>query len=436
MTHAWPKALLRRWLRLPVDARDRSRWSALATWSAVFLAGLLASAGLAFATPKPPRISVLMPAPFADATAPLVADFNRQHRDLQIAITRGPLDTEALSDLAISSLLLGDSPYDLLLMDVTWTPKYAAAGWLEPLEPLLGADAMAGMAPGAQLGNAFGGHLWRLPLLADMGLLYWRTDLLAAPPHNLVELQQQAAALQQQGAVRWGYIWQGRQYEGLSCVFLEVLRAFGGQWLQADGEPSLGSPAAIAAADWLSGLVRQGITPEGVANVSEPEALQLFASGDVAFLRNWPYAWAELQKPGSAVAGHVGVTTLPEGTQGSWGFSLLKGSRHPQQAAAVLQWFTGEAVSRDLAERFGYTPVWTSVLADPELEARLPLLPVLRQGLEHTALRPLTPVYAQLSDALQRSLSGLITNELEAAPAMEQAQRQSALILRAAGTHP
>ena len=395
---------------------------------------IASSSGSAEPISTHPVIAVLMPAPFADATAPLVAAFNREHHDLQIAVTRGPLDTEALSDLAISSLLLGESPYDLLLMDVTWTPKYAAAGWLEPLEPLLGDDAMLGMAPGAQLGNAFGGHLWRLPLLADMGLLYWRTDLLDAPPRTLAELQQAAIQLQHSNAVRWGYIWQGRQYEGLSCVFLEVLRAFHGNWLQPTGEPALNSPAAVASAEWLSDLVRHGITPEGVANVSEPEALQLFAAGDVAFMRNWPYAWAELQKPGSAVAGHVGVTTLPEGTQGSWGFSLLKGSRHPEQAATVLQWFSSEAVSRDLAERFGYTPVWTSLLNDPQLEQRLPLLPVLREGLEHTALRPLTPVYAQLSDALQRPLSALITGELEAQAAMEQADRQSRLILRATGS--
>ena len=395
---------------------------------------LLACCGAGLAGAKPVEVSVLMPAPFADATAPLVAAFNREHRDLRIAVTRGPLDTEALSDLAISSLLLGDTPYDLLLMDVTWTPKYAAAGWLEPLEPLLGDDALVGMAPGAQLGNAFGGHLWRLPLLADMGLLYWRTDLMQAPPRNLRELQATAADLERRGVVPWGYVWQGRQYEGLSCVFLEVLREFGGHWLSpADNRVAeLDSAAAIAAADWLSGLVRSGVTPEAVANVSESESLQIFGAGEAAFMRNWPYAWAELQKPGSAVAGRVGVVSLGDGTQGSWGFSMLRGSAHPQQAAAVMRWFTSEPTSRDLALRYGYTPVWQSLLDDADLQAQLPLLPVLRQALERTALRPLTPLYAQLSDVLQRQLSGLITGSGSAQAAMVEAQRQSDLILRAA----
>jgi multiple sugar transport system substrate-binding protein len=408
---------------------------------------LLISTGLALARTHRHSVRVLMPAPFADATAELVRQFNREHRDLAIAVTRGPLETEALSDLAISSLLLGDAPYDLLLMDVTWTPKYVAAGWLEPLDPWLGQDALKGMAPGAQLGNAFDGHLWRLPLLADMGLLYWRTDLMAAPPRTTTELETIARALQRRGAVGWGYVWQGRQYEGLSCVFLEVLRGFGGQWLTATPgkapQPELAGSAAIAAADWLSGLVRQGITPAAVANVSESEALQIFGAGEAAFMRNWPYAWRELNKPGSAVAGRVGVTTLvaapgrrAAATQGSWGFSLLKGSRDPGRAVEVLRWFTSQPVGRELAIRYGYTPIWTSLLEDPTLEQDLPLLPVLREGLAHAELRPLTPLYAQLSDSLQRQLSALITGEQAAAQAMAQAQRQSGLILQAAGERP
>ena len=97
-------------------------------------------------------VSVLMPASFADASAGLVREFNAAHPHIRLEVTRGPLDTESVSDLAISSLLLGSSPYDLLLMDVTWTPKYVAAGWLEPLEEWLGEDALAPLAPGADLG--------------------------------------------------------------------------------------------------------------------------------------------------------------------------------------------------------------------------------------------------------------------------------------------
>ena len=392
-----------------------------------------------WAKPAPEPVSILMPAPFADATAELVETFNREHPGIALSVTRGPLETEAVSDLAISSLLLGNSPYDVLLMDVTWTPKYAKAGWLEPLEAWLGADALEDLAPGAELGNAFDGHLWRFPLVADMGLLFWRTDLMEAPPRTPSELEAISQSLQQEGRVRWGYVWEGRQYEGLSCTYLEVLRGFGGRWLR-DGSPDLNSNAAIAASQWLRHLVDVGITPPAVANMAEPEALQTFETGDAAFMRNWPYAWAELNKNGSLLAGKVGITTMvsePQephvATQGSWGLSVLSSSQHKQAAVEALQFLTSTAAQKQLNLNWGYTPTRLSVFEDPELIRANPVLPELQAALAAAVLRPVTPIYAQLSDLLYREVNTVITGEVAAAPAMETLQRNSIQLERSTG---
>jgi multiple sugar transport system substrate-binding protein len=395
-------------------------------------------------------VRVLMPAPFAEATAPLVADFNHRQRAIRIQVTRGPFETEMVSDLAISSLLLGDSPYDLLLMDVTWTAKYARAGWLLPLDDWLGTDALEPLEAGARAGNRIDGRLWRLPLVADMGLLYYRSDLMEQPPRTPAELEATAQRLQESGQVRWGYLWQGRQYEGLSCVFAELIEAFGGHWSLASDQPDAGSgtlgldaPAAREAAGWLRHLVEAGISPAAVASFAEPEALQSFESGEAAFMRNWPYAWQELQREGSTVAGRVGVTTMvadPSGrsaaTQGSWGLAVLAGSPHPAEAVAVLQALTGEASQRQLVERYGYTPTLRALFNDPELVAQRPLLPVLRAALERVVMRPITPAYAQLSDILQRQLSAVIAGDRPAAAAMPQAGEASAQLLAAQGVVP
>lgn len=380
-----------------------------------------------------------MPAPFADASSDLVVAFNRSHPRIALTVTRGPLETEAVSDLAISSLLLGESPYDLLLMDVSWTPRYAAAGWLEPLEPWLGADALEGLAPGAELGNGFDGHLWRFPLLADMGLLYWRTDLMDAPPRTPAELVAISKQLQRDGRVRWGYVWQGRQYEGLSCVYLEMLKGFGGRWLE-HGEPQLNHPSALAATHWLNQLVVDGITPPAVTNMGESEALQVFEAGDAAFMRNWPYAWAELNKPGASLRGKVGFTTMvsetgkpPAATQGSWGLSLLASSNHKAAAIEVLRFLTSEAAQKELNTRWGYTPTRLSVFDDPALLEQNPELSQLKQALASAVLRPLSPVYAQLSDVLYRELNTVLTGERPVATAMQRLQDNSERLLIGTG---
>ena len=416
-----------------------------------FLPGALLPAALrALSQPQPTTVRVLMPSPFVDATAPLVAAFNREHRDLHIEVARGPLDTEAMSDLAIGSLLLGSTPYDLLLMDVSWTARYVAAGWLLPLEGLLGDDALDAMVPGARLGNGFGGHLWRMPLTGDTGLLYWRTDLMESPPRTTEELEQIARRLQRDGKVRWGYVWQGRQYEGLSCVMLEAIAAFGGRWWQpgdgrAGGHTELAGDGAVRAASWLDNLVRTGVSPAAVADFAENEALQLFAAGDAAFLRNWPYAWREIEKGGGPVVGKVGVSPVVSapgqrsgGTLGTWGLSLLQGSAHPQQAAEVIRWFTGPETQKALVLDQGYAPTWAALYEDPELQRRHPLLEVQRQALAQGPLvRPLTPLYAQLSDLLQRQVNGMLTSDRPAASVMQTAQEQSeVLVASAAGVAP
>lgn len=108
-------------------------------------------------------------------------------------------------------------------------------------------------------------------------------------------------------------------------------------------------------------------------------------------------------------------------------------SPHPREAALVITALTAPEVQKDLAQRLGYTPTLLGLFEDPELVAANPVLPELRRALEATVLRPLSPLYAQLSDILQRQLSEVITGERVAAEGMERAQSLSNQLLRASG---
>ena len=391
---------------------------------------------------RPEQVTILMPAPFADATAEQVKRFNADHRGrIQLNVTRGPRDTESISDLAISSLLLGAPPFDALLVDVTWLPKYVAADWLQPLDPWFDSNDIESLVPGARLGNSVDGELYRWPFGADVGLLYWRTDLMSEPPRTPAELMQLARRLTDEGQVNEGFVWQGRQYEGLSCDFVEFLSAFGGTWLDpSTGTPQLDSDAAHATARWMQQLIHSGASPLAVSNYAEPETLQAFKAGDAALMRNWPYAWAELQSDSSAVRGNVGVTTMvadpgenPAATLGSWGFSLLRSSTHQQATAEAIRQLTSLEAQRERFRAQGYTPTAASLFQDPELLQTSPVLPQLEAALSIAVPRPVTPLYAQMSDLLQRQLSGVLTGDREPDEAMERLQGATLTLLRSAG---
>ena len=406
----------------------------------VALGALVGSASL-----RAEEVSILMPSSFTDASADLVKTFNREHRGrIHLKLIRGPLNTESISDLAISSLLLGDAPFDALLMDVTWLPKYAAAGWLEPLDPWFDQVAQEQLIQGARLGNDYDGHLYRWPLVADVGLLYWRTDLMDEPPTTPDQLVAVAGKLVESQSVASGFVWQGRQYEGLSCDFLEVLQGFGGHWMDtASNTMQLDTPAATAAAGWLNDLISDGVSPYAVTNYAESESLQAFKAGDAALMRNWPYAWTELQKDDSTVKDKVGISLMvaqpgerPGATLGSWGLSLMRQSPHKQAAVEAIRFLTSERSQRSRFLNNGYTPTQADLFSDPEMVKASPVLPELRVALNHAVVRPPTPLYAQLSDVLQRELNGLFTEDGSAQNAMTVTQQRSQTLLRAAGAKP
>lgn len=414
------------------------------------LIGLICLVALISTTPalvasQVETISILMPAPFADSTVKLVENFNTLYKNqIHLNVIRGPRQTESMSDLAISSLLLGDTPFDGLLMDITWLPKYARAGWLEGLDPYFDETDIADLASGAEKGNDFEGTLYRWPLVADMGLLFWRTDLMNTPPKTPSELVSISNQLQTQGKVPWGYVWQGRQYEGLSCVYLEMIDGFGGDWFDVNNQSlGLNEVPGVEAAQWLTDLIETGISPRAVTTFAEPEALRNFQSGESAFMRNWPYAWAELQKQDSPVRGKIGISTMvslpgvePASTLGSWGFTLLRGSNHKDAVIKAIKYLTSAEAQRVMFIEHGYTPTVKALYEDLELIQDYPHLALLSRALNNAVLRPETPIYAQISDVLQRSLSASLTGEEKPKLSMNRADRSSEQILVAAGGTP
>jgi multiple sugar transport system substrate-binding protein len=102
-------------------------------------------------------------------------------------------------------------------------------------------------------------------------------------------------------------------------------------------------------------------------------------------------------------------------------------------AARVIRWLTGPEVQRELVQNQGCAPTWRSLYEDGALQANHPLLEVQFEALRHPLVRPLTPLYAQISDVLQRQGNALLTSNLSPDVALARAQRQSDLIVRAAG---
>ena len=148
--------------------------------------------------------------------------------------------------------------------------------------------------------------------------MYYRKDLLAKeglpPPTTWEQLESEAKTLQKAGLVKYGFVWQGASYEGLTCNFMEYLTSAGGTATNSDyTTATLDSPAAVKAVTFMRSLITSGVTPAAVTTFQEPQAMTTFAAGQAAFLRNWDYAYSTATTPatGKLTASQVGVEPMP-----------------------------------------------------------------------------------------------------------------------------
>ncbi|MGF1495490.1 MAG: ABC transporter substrate-binding protein [Elainellaceae cyanobacterium] len=415
-------------------------------WKLPYLLGFLAALLLTLvgltrpaATQEPASLKVFVQALEAAQMEPIIADFNAENPDISLEVVEAPNNTNLVEDLYTSAFLLGDSPYDLIYMDIVWVPKFAAAGWLLPLGDRVSQEELDNFMDQDVDGGRYSGELYRMPFRSDAGMLYYRTDLLEQggfePPNTFQELVEISQALQGTADADWGYLWQGRQYEGLSAMFVEILEGYGGYWVNPETlEVGLDTPASVSAVEFLRSTIELGISPPGVVTYAEEEARRLFQSGEAVFMRNWPYVYSLAQESG--ISGQFAIKPMVHrpnedsgACQGGWGFGISNTTPYPDEAWRVIEYFNRPEVQKKYVLETGYVPSRRSLFTDPEIVEAYSFMPDLLNIIEQAVLRPPIGQYAQTSDILQRYLSAALTGEMDAESAMNAAARETRLLL-------
>jgi ABC-type sugar transport system permease subunit/ABC-type glycerol-3-phosphate transport system substrate-binding protein len=358
-----------------------------------------------------------------------IARFTRSHPGVRVAEQLTPDDADQRHQLYVEWLNARESRPDVLALDVVWTPEFAAAGWLRPLGDFH-PDARAFFPETIKAGR-YRGRLYALPWFVDVGMLYWRTDLIPRAPRTFAELEREAQRVRARDHLPYGFVWQGARYEGLVTNFLEVLGGFGGQMTDSAGRVAVDSRAGVSALAFLAGTVG-GISPRAVLTWHEEQTRFAFQNGDALFMRNWPYAYRLLGDPSrSRVAGRFAIAPMPSAPGGAptaalGGAALAVNahSRHPRAAYELVKFLTARAQMLERARVAGELPARPALYNDPALARALPMPPAAALAVvEHARARPPTPLYSRLSETLQLHLHRALSGQATPRTALGAAQR-------------
>ena len=344
------------------------------------------------------------------ATQTAINDFEKANPSIKVDVqVLSANSTTYLSQLE-HDFIAGSSTPDVFESDVTYPAKFGQAGWDLPLtqfhidtSQFFPTDVAAG---------TYNNTLYGVPWIDNPEGLFYRTDLVKAPPTSPAQVVSDAeAAMRKDPTLKEGIAFEADKYEGAITAFLTVDSAFGGT-LNPD---SINSPGNVAALNWLhNAIYTSRIAPTAVTGWQEGEVQSEFDSGYAAFAIDYPFV--EAQPMAASVKGHVGYIPFPAGAGGTPGaalggemLSINAKTAHAAAAYKLIQYLTSPSVEDTRAIAAGDPPSLPSAY-NSTLLSKAPYFAAVKTLNGYAAPRPVNPNYLSVSADLQTLFSSVCAN--------------------------
>ena len=276
----------------------------------------------------------------------MIDEFNKKYGpDLKAKLVEFPASADEQRNQFIQRQQAKSGDCDVFSSDVIWTAEFASQKWLYDLTPYM-EDKKADYIQAPIETVTYDGKIWGAPESSDAAFLYYRTDKVKEIPATWQEVYKQAKS-------KGGIVYQGAPYEGLTCDFLELVFAAGGEVLSEDGTKADDRLAGenVKALQFMVDGIKDGAAPKAVTTYMEPESLTAFQTGKYAYMRNWPYAYA-LNEKAAKVKGKFDVAPAPDVRGRRQG----RHPRRPQQRDLRLLEEPGRRAEADRLHRLARDP--------------------------------------------------------------------------------
>ncbi len=383
---------------------------------------------------------------FADnistAHAAIIARFNELHKGrIEVVPVNLPFtkfSTNERKELLARSLRSRSDRIDVFAVDLIWVTRFSK--WAEPMGRHFPRESLATTLPQALESCTVDGALMAIPLYIDVGLLYYRSDIVRRLPDApaIEEALRRSITWDELTALRDRlnyrgrpfYVFQGKAYEGLICNYFEHIASQDRRAVPKDSFP-LQTAAARAALDRLVRLVRvDRVSPPEVVDYDEIRSYTAMLDSDAVFVRGWPNFLESFRSmyPDTAKLRLVRIAALPHERGGSpspvfggWNLMIANSSTNKDAALEFVRFTQSEEAQKLLLEIGGYIPVNTRIYQDAGYMAAHPTLQFTSGLIERGVHRPAIEDYTRVSDIVSLYINRALRGEIPPAQAGELA---------------
>jgi multiple sugar transport system substrate-binding protein len=358
-----------------------------------------------------------------DKTA-AIKRFNEQNPDINAKMLEFSTSADEQRTQFVQRQEAKSGECDVFYADVIWTAEFASQKWIFDMTPYV-ESRKADLIPATLETVTYDGKTWGMPQQTDAAFLYYRTDQVDSVPATWQEVYEVAGQND-------GIVYQGAPYEGLTCDFLELAFAAGGEVLSEDGKQAvIDSPENVKALQFMVDGVKDGIAANGVTTYMEEESRRYFESGRATFMRNWPYAYSLGQKKGTKVSGKFKVAPFPE-FEGAGKAAILGGhnnvisvfSKNPGAALKLTDFLSSEEEQIIMFRDYSLAPTIASAYDDPGVQKKYDFATQLKESVAQARSRPVSPVYPQVSQAIYKNVNEALAGRVSPEEALKNAQTQ------------
>ena len=359
---------------------------------------------------------------------------------VQVEILTVPNNSSEILALAQQNLAAESTDVDIYPMDIVW-PGMLGRYFID-LRDHFTDEELSHYMPAAIQANMVKGRLVGIPFYGDVSLFYYRTDLLEKygydhPPATWMEVKEMSEKIMAGeraagNANFWGFVFPGAVFEGFACDIVEWIAGNdGGTWVDKDGNVTADNPNVREILELTSSFPGT-ISPEGVTSYMNDDARGFFQSGNAAFMRNWPFAFAMGQSDDSPIKDKFSVTAIPHGPKGKslsalggWQVAVSRFSKNQARAVELIKFINRPDNQKERMLHLARTVTHTALLDDPEIKAKYPWADMM-QKLEVVA-RPSANTgtkYNQVSNACQKAVHDMLTGKAKVADRLVQLDRE------------
>ena len=336
---------------------------------------------------------------------------------------------------------------DVFSVDQIWVPRFTR--WAIPLDEYFSKPERQEILNYAIHSCYYNDTLYAIPLYIDIALMYYRKDLINQLP-NAKEIEkklrnsitwQDMISLNKEFKNNPLFVFQADDYEGLMCIYTEILANMNGKLMDGDSL-LLRTPQAEKALQFLSYLINKyKISPKDVLSFKEDDSYRYYLKDNGVFLRGWTglfknnivgNKYLNLKNKIAEVPTPHLEGSKPVSVFGGWNLMISKFSSKVPESVRFIKFLMSEEAQKVLFDVGGYIPVNNNIYKDSLYIEQNPQLSFDMNLVKHGIYRPFSVRYTNVSDVvsyyLNLALKGRITPHEALIKADEKLKSNSILL--------